>query len=301
MKPESSHIAVCLCTYKRPQMLKRLLDDLSDQETHGAFTFSIVVADNDQSQSAEAVVSAFATRSSVPVTYCVEPRQGICFARNRAIEHATGNFVAFIDDDEFPARCWLLELFRACSADGVDGVLGPVLRHFDETPPQWLIKGNFYKRPRHSTGFVIHWREGRTGNVLLKRRVFEPDEPPFDPNFHRGGDVDFFRRMTEKGRIFIWCDEAVVYEVVPPVRWTRSFMLKRALLRGTIASRRGPLRLSSIGRSMVAVPAYVFALPFAFVLGQHRFMDLLIRLCDHIGKLSALMGYKPLKNEYVTD
>jgi glycosyltransferase involved in cell wall biosynthesis len=228
MKPESSHIAVCLCTYKRPQMLKRLLDDLSDQETHGAFTFSIVVADNDQSQSAEAVVSAFATRSSVPVTYCVEPRQGICFARNRAIEHATGNFVAFIDDDEFPARCWLLELFRACSADGVDGVLGPVLRHFDETPPQWLIKGNFYKRPRHSTGFVIHWREGRTGNVLLKRRVFEPDEPPFDPNFHRGGDVDFFRRMTEKGRIFIWCDEAVVYEVVPPVRWTRSFMLKRA-------------------------------------------------------------------------
>src|ERR1039457_4674144 len=132
-------ITVCVCTYKRRQMLKRLLDDLANQETGEAFMFSIVVVDNDPSQSAEPIVSAFATRSSFPVTYYVEPRQGICLVRNRAVEHAVGNFVAFIDDDEFPVRSWLLELFRACNADGVEGVLGPVLRHFDETPPQWLI------------------------------------------------------------------------------------------------------------------------------------------------------------------
>jgi succinoglycan biosynthesis protein ExoM len=282
-------------------MLQRLLDDLSVQETGGAFEFSIVVMDNDPSQSAEPVVSAFGIRSIVPVTYGAEPRQGICLVRNRAIEHAAGDFIAFIDDDEFPDRRWLLELFRTCNVDGVDGVLGPVLRHFDETPPQWVIKGNFERRPRHATGFVIDWREGRTGNVLLKRSAFEPGEPPFDTNFHRGGDVDFFRRMTVKGRVFIWCDEAVVYEVVPPARWTRSFMLKRALLRGSIASRRGPLRLSSIGKSILAVPAYALALPFAFVLGQQHFMNLLIRLCNHLGKLLKLLGVVPVKNEFVTD
>jgi glycosyltransferase involved in cell wall biosynthesis len=298
---KANHIAVCVCTYKRPQMLQRLLDDLSVQETGGAFEFSIVVMDNDPSQSAEPVVSAFGTRSIVPVTYGAEPRQGICLVRNRAIEHAAGDFIAFIDDDEFPDRRWLLELFRTCNVDGVDGVLGPVLRHFDETPPQWVIKGNFERRPRHATGFVVDWREGRTGNVLLKRSVFEPGEPPFHTNFHRGGDVDFFRRMTIKGRVFIWCDEAVVYEVVPPARWSRSFMLKRALLRGSIASRRGPLRLSSIGKSMLAVPAYAFALPFAFVLGQQHFMNLLIRLCNHLGKLLTLLGVAPVKNEFVTD
>jgi glycosyltransferase involved in cell wall biosynthesis len=298
---KANHIAVCVCTYKRPEMLQRLLDDLSVQETGGAFEFSIVVMDNDPSRSAEPVVSAFSTRSTVPVTYGAEPRQGICLVRNRAIEHAAGDFIAFIDDDEFPDRRWLLELFRTCNVDGVDGVLGPVLRHFDETPPQWVIKGNFERRPRHATGFVIDWREGRTGNVLLKRSAFEPGEPPFDTNFHRGGDVDFFRRMTAKGRVFIWCDEAVVYEVVPPARWTRSFMLKRALLRGSIASRRGPLRLSSIGKSMLAVPAYAVGLPFALVLGQHRFMGLLIRLCNHLGKLLALIGIKPVKSLYVTD
>jgi succinoglycan biosynthesis protein ExoM len=298
---KANHIAVCVCTYKRPQMLQRLLEDLSVQETDRTFEFSIVVADNDPSQSAEPVVSAFATRSSVPITYAVEPRQGICRVRNRAIEYATGNFIAFIDDDEFPDRRWLFELYRTCNVDGVDGVLGPVLRHFDEKPPQWVIKGNFERRPRHATGFVIDWREGRTGNVLLKRGSFDPDEPPFDTNFHRGGDVDFFRRMTAKGRRFVWCDEAVVYEVVPPARWTRSFMLKRALLRGSIATRRGPLRLSSVGKSLLAVPAYAIALPFAFMMGQHHFMDLLIRLCNHLGRLMKIVGVAPVTNEFVID
>jgi glycosyltransferase involved in cell wall biosynthesis len=298
---KANHIAVCVCTYKRPQMLRRLLEDLGVQETGGAFEFSIVVVDNDPSQSAEPVVSAFGTRSSIPVTYAVEPRQGICLVRNRAIELAAGDLIAFIDDDEFPDRRWLLELFRTCNVEGVDGVLGPVLRHFDEKPPQWVIKGNFERRPRHATGFVIDWREGRTGNVLLKRGSLESGEPPFDTNFHRGGDVDFFRRMTAKGRVFIWCDEAVVYEVVPPTRWTRSFLLKRALLRGSIASKRGPLRLMGIAKSIVAVPAYAIGLPFALVLGQHRFMGLLIRLCNHLGKLLALIGIKPVKSLYVTD
>jgi succinoglycan biosynthesis protein ExoM len=292
---------VCICTYKRPHLLKRLLYELSRQETNGLFTYSIIVADNDASRSAESIITSFSAESRISVTYCVEPEQSISLARNKAIEHATGNFVAFIDDDEFPAKCWLLELFQACDGNDVGGVLGPVLRHFDEMPPQWVIKGNFYERPRHSTGFVIDWREGRTGNVLLKKLVFPSGESPFDPQFHRGGDVDFFRRMTEKGHVFTWCDEAIVYEVVPPTRWTRTFLIKRAFLRGTIALKRRPFRLRSIGKSVLAVPVYAFVLPFALVLGQHRFMNLLVRLCHHLGKLMPLVGLKPVKDEYVTD
>ena len=47
------HICVLICTYKRPQMLARLLDGLVSQDTGGLFTYSVVVADNDQHESAE--------------------------------------------------------------------------------------------------------------------------------------------------------------------------------------------------------------------------------------------------------
>src|SRR5580700_7943958 len=104
MTNESKHIAICICTYKRPVLLKRLLDDLGGQDTGGLFTYSIVVVDNDHLRSAEPVVSVFAAASAIPIRYCEEPRQNIALARNKAVENATGDFVAFIDDDEFPMK-----------------------------------------------------------------------------------------------------------------------------------------------------------------------------------------------------
>jgi succinoglycan biosynthesis protein ExoM len=298
---ETKHIGVCVCTYKRPELLQRLLRELAGQETRGLFTYSIVVVDNDRLRSAEAVVLDFAATSAVPVTYDVEPVQNICLARNRGIAHAAGEFIAFIDDDEFPEKQWLLRLYQASNRDDVAGVLGPVKSHFDEKPPDWVIGCKFFDRPGHPTGFVIHWAEGRTGNVLLKRSILPPGEFPFDPKFHRGGDTDFFRRMAEKGHVFIWCDEAVVFEVVPPARWTRAFMLKRALLRGSITLKTPGFEVRSVGKSVVATVLYTAALPFTLLLGHHMFMNLLVRLCDHLGKILAFVGINPVRSPFVTD
>jgi succinoglycan biosynthesis protein ExoM len=301
MSNQSHHISVCILTFKRPAFLQRLLEDVVKQEAAGRFTLSIVVADNDAQRSAEELVSKFAATSPVPVTYCVEPQQNISLARNRAIENATGDLIAFIDDDEFPAPRWLLTLFETCEQRGVAGVLGPVNCHFDEKPPNWVVKGKFYERHTYPTGFVIHWTQGRTGNVLFKREILEPGEMVFNPEFHRAGDQDFFRRMIAKGHVFIWCHEAVAYEVVPPIRWTRKFMLKRAFLRGTIRIQHPSGRLTKLAKAVVAVPAYTLALPFALVLGQDKFMNVLIRLCDHLGTLMTFVGIKPVKNQLVTD
>jgi glycosyltransferase involved in cell wall biosynthesis len=301
MTNEAQHISVCVCTYKRVSLLRRLLQKLAEQETDQQFTYSVVVVDNDRMQSAEATVREFATASSVPITYHVEARQNICLARNKAIENASGNLVAFIDDDEFPERRWLVALFNTCNRDGIAGVLGPVKSYFDEQPPMWVVKCEFFDRPAHPTGFVIDWREGRTGNVLLKKEFLEAGIPPFNAEFHRGGDTDFFRRMIQRGCVFLWSDEAVVYEVVPPARWTRTFMLKRALLRGTITLQNPSFGFGSVIKSIVAVLAYTAALPFTVIFGHHRFMNVLVRLCDHMGKLLAVVGINPVKSPYVTD
>jgi|SRR5271157_141653 len=301
MTNPTKHISVCICTFRRPQLLKRLLDDLATQETNGLFTYSIVVADNDQSRSAEAVVRDFAAASSILVTYCVEPQQNISLARNKAIENATGDLIAFVDDDEFPIKEWLLILFKTLYEHKVDGVLGPVKPYFDDEAPKWVIKGRLYRRRTYPTGTVLKAKDGRTGNVLLRKRLFVAGEQPFRPQFRGGEDQDFFRRMTAKGRAFIWCDEAVAYEVVPPARWKRTYMLRKALLRGANALKYPNFGKRDIAKSMIAVPVYMIALPFALMFGQHRFMDLLDRLFNHLGKLLALLGIDPIKEPYVTD
>jgi len=300
MTTAPEHITICICTYKRPELLMRLLKGIGTQRTDGRFTFSVVIIDNDSARSAESTASAFQTQSGIAVKYVVEPRQNIALARNRAVENACGDYVAFIDDDEFPTETWLLTLFATCKKHGVDGVLGPVKPHFDQAPPEWVVKGNFYNRVSYPTGLVIDWKKGRTGNVLMKIEVLASSTPPFNPEFKTGEDQDFFGRMIDKGYVFIWCDEALAYEVVPPLRWNRRFMVKRALLSGAISQAHPSFKGMNILKSIIAVPTYVAGLPFAFLLGQHRFMACLIRLCDHLGSVLALMGIQPIKEPYVT-
>ena len=180
------HISICICSYKRPDLLKRLLDALGDQVTNGLFTYSVVVADNDLLRSAEPVAASFARFFPISVKYCVEPQQSIALTRNKAVANADGDFIAFIDDDEFPIKSWLLTLFTTCNAYGVDGVLGPVKPHFDHEPPRWVVDGRFYDRLSYPTGFVIDGKKGRTGNVLLKKRIFVGDESRSGQSFGRG-------------------------------------------------------------------------------------------------------------------
>jgi succinoglycan biosynthesis protein ExoM len=295
------HISVCICTYKRPRFLERLLRELAYQETDGLFTYSVVVVDNDRSESAKALVTQFAATSEIPIVYCVEPRQNISLARNQAVSRAMGDYIAFIDDDEFPIRTWLLFLFKACNEYRVDGVLGPVKRHFDEKPPKWIAKGNFYERVVYPTGAVLDKEEGRTGNVLLNKRIFDGLEQPFRPEFRGGGDKEFFRRMIGAGYKFIWSAEAVAYEVVPPARWKRTFMLKRAFFRGAHVPLHPTFGPRLVLKSLIAVPAYILILPFALLLGQHWFMKFLVRLCDHLGMLLALAGISRMRQPYITE
>ena len=294
------HIFVCICTYKRPNYLIKLLKELEKQETGGRFDYSIVIVDNDSSESAKQAVTLYASQSKISINYFVQPEQNIALARNKAVENSTGDFLGFIDDDEFPNENWLLELYKAINKYKADGILAPVLPDYEEAPPKWVIKGHFFDRPSLQSGYVLKWEDTRTGNALLKRDLFIKTEQWFDPNHGSGGeDKEFFRRKMQDGHVFVWCNEAPVFETVPPVRWKRTFMLKRALLRGKVDYKTSSKNYSGIFKSLVAITIYTLCLPFVLILGHHIFMTYLIKNCDHLGKVLRAIGFDVVKEKYV--
>lgn len=290
------HITVCVCTFKRSELLLRLLEALDAQQTGDLFTHSVVVADNDRERSAETLVRDFTASAKTPVVYCAEPEQNIALARNRALSHAEGEFAAFIDDDEVPRPDWLQQLHGALGRLHADGVLGPVNPYFEGTPPQWVTKGRFFERPVHPSGMELAWHQCRTGNVLFARRILDGIGLPFDPQFGAGGeDTDFFRRMSEKGCRFVWSAEAAVLELVPPFRCTRSFLLKRALLRGSSFPKQSGPRLRPLLNSLIAVPAYAVALPVLALFGEHQFLKYFVKMSEHLSRLLATAGWVLVK------
>jgi len=299
MKSKRDHISVCICTYRRPNLLEHLLSILQDQETGELFSYSIVVVDNDRAHSAMETVDAFKETSPLEVEYYNVPEQNISMARNKAVESANGNFVAFIDDDEFPANNWLLNMYETLNNNNASGVLGPVKPHFEVAPPQWIIRGNLCERDAFDTGTVLRNHiYTRTGNVLFAKQIFNEGDSQFNPIYGRTGgeDVDFFKRMIERGHVFVWCNEATVFETVPPERLTRGYFLKRALMRGVVNSKNASFISFDILKSIVAFILYTMTLPLLLLIGHHLFMRYLIKDCDHIGKLLGLCGLELVKD-----
>ena len=274
-------------------MLSNLLSKLQDQVTDNLFTYSAVVVDNDVNQSGRNIVTAWEKKSKIQIDFYCEPEQNIALARNKAVENAKGNFITFIDDDEFPDDTWLINLLNTQIKWKAAGVLGPVKPYFESQPPQWIIKSGICERPSFPTGTHLkNTNETRTGNVLLSKTLFANGEKPFNPKFGKTGgeDVDFFYRMILKGFTFIWCNEACVYETIPPERFARSYYIKRALMRGVVNSKKISLFSTSTLKSIAASVLYTILLPFFLLLGHHLFMKYLIKDCDHVGKLLGFCG-----------
>lgn len=293
---EPHRICVCVCTFKRPSLLKRLITSLKCQTVNGAFTFSVLVVDNDKDRSAECTVQICAMNAGFDISYVCEPVQNIALARNRAVDNARGDFIAFIDDDEFPDSQWLLSLHSTCLRYEADGVLGPVVPHFDEKAPEWLIRGKVCERPSYATGTAVHWDYMRTGNVMMRKSLFDNPVVRFDARYGRSGgeDGDFFRRVCEAGARFVWCNEAPVYESVPPERWSASYHLKRSMriggLNGERAREEVPLLLRRLPKTMALVIGMSLLSPMLVLLRKHVRMRLLMKLAYEVGWTCGTAG-----------
>ena len=128
------HISICICTFKRPHSLERLLTSINNLSSDGDFDYSVTVVDNDSLESAKDVVARAKAANRYDIGYFVEPERNISLARNRSVRMSNGELIAFIDDDEYPDRDWLLQHYKTLLSFGPDGVFGPVIPHFRKSP-----------------------------------------------------------------------------------------------------------------------------------------------------------------------
>ncbi|NJL21212.1 MAG: glycosyltransferase [Leptolyngbyaceae cyanobacterium SM1_3_5] len=131
-------LTVAICTKDRPDYVQRLLRSLLPlQQNQDISRFEILVVDNAPSNDrTQAVVSDFSN-----VGYIREPKAGLDFARNRALQEATGELLAFLDDDVVVDRHWLSGLQEAW-AENPDAAAftGLVLPYELETEAQILFE-----------------------------------------------------------------------------------------------------------------------------------------------------------------
>jgi succinoglycan biosynthesis protein ExoM len=230
--------SVCINTYKRPELLKKLLESINVQQFDKNIMLEIIVVDNDQDQSAKFVVSNYSLVSKFPVKYFIQPKKNISLARNKAVSEAGGEYILFIDDDEYADNCWIINSAKCLIKFNADAVFGSVIPYYDDETPDWIKSNSFFQKQTHDTGTKPRFT--RTSNCLIKTSIIKSIEGPFDPKYGLtgGSDTHLFSILSKNGAKFISCKESIVYEYIPPDRANIKWLLKRSLRTGNSYARR---------------------------------------------------------------
>ncbi|MHA1573276.1 MAG: glycosyltransferase family 2 protein [Alphaproteobacteria bacterium] len=235
---EGASVAVCVCTRRRPKMLRACLDSLIAQVPPEGWAVALIVVENDDSPRCFDIVAEVKKSAPYPVEYVNERELGIPFARNAAIEasRALGaEWIAFIDDDEVAEPDWLVRMCHRAGHFGVDVVQGPSRYEYPAETPDWLPRRSL---PVRESGESL--RTASTSNVMFRRTLTEEARLGlrFDPSFRftGGSDSDFFSRANQRGARIVWEQSAVVSEFIPPSRLRLSWQLKRAFRVATNAT-----------------------------------------------------------------
>jgi len=292
-------VDVCIATYKRPNLLKKLLASLAQQTTIAAIKFRIIIIDNDAEKSAESIVHSFFADKKLAYIYDVQPQKNIALTRNKALEYASADYVAFIDDDEWAANDWLATLLSTINQYDADVVFGIVVPQFPENAPKWVMNGTFFKPAEIKTGEVRPY--GASNNTLVKSSAKVKRVLRFDPEYGLTGgeDTELFSRLSLNGFKLISCKDAIVYEAVANDRMTVNWLVKRSLRGGQVYAKifctNQPL-LKMIGFIFQRV-AYLFAAGIAFLvslpLGKAYWVSALCKVATNAGQLSMLFTKKP--------
>jgi glycosyltransferase involved in cell wall biosynthesis len=127
-------ISIVLCTRNRAARLGAALVSISKQVFDG--TWELVIVDNGSTDETGAVVRQFAGSAPFAVRLVHEPAAGLGRARNTGWRAATGDIVAFTDDDCYPETNFLQSV-GACFQEEVSLAFlgGRILLHDPEDFP----------------------------------------------------------------------------------------------------------------------------------------------------------------------
>ncbi len=118
---------IAICTFNPDErLLARTLAAVSAQQIPAGLTVECVVIDNNSKPPVAERASVKAFLQSCPWARLIsEPRSGLSYARVKAIEGTTSDFLCFVDDDNEPAPDYIANAHRILSEQSCIGVIGP--------------------------------------------------------------------------------------------------------------------------------------------------------------------------------
>ena len=215
-------VSVIIGSYRPGKCLYRCIKSLSKQtKSPDEIIIGVDSIQDDQHILAE---------PEIPWKFVASGKTGVSSARNAACQQATGDILAFIDDDATAEPDWIEQIHDVFEDPGISCVGGPVIPVFERgsIPEQWYwIIGctGISKRPICSNMAIR-----RSDFVLLGG--FPENLGRIKRNLTIGEETELILNLEESNKKIVWEPEMVVHHWCPNNRTQLSYIIPRAYNEG---------------------------------------------------------------------
>jgi glucosyl-dolichyl phosphate glucuronosyltransferase len=261
-------ITVILCTYNRAESLSKALASVAGSVMPEEVKWEVLVVDNNSKDQTRAVVQDYCNRRPENFRYLFEPTPGKSNALNAGIRRASGEVLAFMDDDVIVDAEWLQKLTAPLRNGSWVGVGGRILPNWTSPQPIWLPRGDRYAFAPLAM-FDLGPNPGQLQeapfgtNMAFRKTVFEQfgdfrtDLGPRPGSEIRDEDTEFGQRLLNAGQRLYYEPSAIVHHEVSEDR-----LRKQYFLNWWFDKARAEIRQSGISTDtrwfVAGVPLYLF-------------------------------------------
>ncbi len=197
-------------TFKRPDEVTEFLESLLSQNHH---SFEVILGDGTPGDTLRPELKRFESNGHYPLTIVYEEYLSVSDGRNRAAEHAKGEYIIFLDSDCIIPENYLNNIEDYLKQNPLDAFGGPDAAHKDFTTLQKAIS---YSMTSIFTTGGIRGKKNHVGayhprgfNMGMKRSVFEAVGGYSE--FRCGEDIELSIRIIKAGYKVGLIEEAFVY------------------------------------------------------------------------------------------
>lgn len=172
-------VSVVVPIYNVEKYLPRCIESLLNQTFDD---YEILLVNDGSPDNCQAIIEDYSARFPDKIVALLKPNGGLSDARNYGLKYAKGEYVSFIDSDDYVDKTFLEKMYNkavdthsdivVCGYYGVDEV---------KNTSKWFQKGNGerYGRPLNEVPELIHYIAPYAWNKLFKRSLFEDNKIEF--------------------------------------------------------------------------------------------------------------------------
>ena len=127
-------VSVIIPVYNVEKYISRCLESLANQTLKD---LEILIVNDGSTDNSRSIIEKYLKKHSLRIKYFEKQNGGLSSARNYGLKYATGEYIAFLDSDDYVEKDMYEDMYKIAKKDDADMVECDFLWEWENTELQW--------------------------------------------------------------------------------------------------------------------------------------------------------------------